>query len=148
MNQKNLKIPHNYFELISKNQNNTHSAQTDQYGFELDTELNILYETEEEILEESRELPEHFPPEEDEEYADEEKVNKYDLGYITDFSKILTFGMDGAGCQFCMDFSENKNEPRIIFWDDRDLRWRIIADNLENFFVLFKDEPYPYHSKE
>ncbi|ATA68406.1 hypothetical protein CGC48_07050 [Capnocytophaga cynodegmi] len=148
MNKKNLKIPYNYFELISKNQNNKHSAQTDQYGFELDTELNILYETEEEILEESRELPEHFPPEEAEEYADEEKVNEYDLGYITDFSKILTFGMDGAGCQFCMDFSENENEPRIIFWDDRDLRWRIIADNLENFFVLFKDEPYSYHSKE
>ncbi|GET45545.1 SMI1/KNR4 family protein [Capnocytophaga felis] len=145
MNQKKLKIPKNYFELISEHQDNTNSAQKDQYGFELDTELNIFYETKEEILEESQELPKHFPLEEAEDYADYEKVNEYDLGYLTDFSKILTFGMDGAGCQFCMDFNKNENEPRIIFWDDRDLRWRVIADNIEKFFALFKDEPYPYH---
>ena len=67
------------------------------------------------------------------------------LDLLPDFSKILTFGMDGAGCQFCMDFSQSEDTPRIIFWDDRDLRWRIIADDIEMFFALFKDEPDPYH---
>ena len=140
-----MKIPAKYFELVAKNQDNTRSAQTDQYGYELDTELNIFYQTQEDILAESQELLDCFPPEEADEYDNYEKVNAYDLGYITDFSKILTFGMDGAGCQFCMDFSQSEDQPRIIFWDDRDLRWRIIADDIEKFFALFKDEPYPYH---
>lgn len=148
MNQKTLKLPKNYFELIAENQDNGYSAQKDQYGFELDIELNIFYETEEEIWAESQELPDFFPPEDIDDYDDYEKVNAYDLGYITDFSQILTFGVDGAGCQFCMDFRENSDKPRIIFWDDRDLRWRVIADSLEQFFALFKDEPYPYHSED
>lgn len=96
----------------------------------------------------AKNCPIFFPPEDIDDYDDYEKVNAYDLGYITDFSQILTFGVDGAGCQFCMDFRENSDKPRIIFWDDFDLRWRVIADSLEQFFALFKDEPYPYHSED
>ena len=135
--QQDLKIPANYFELVAKNQENSHLAQTDQYGYELAVEINALFDNEEEIKQESSELadffsPEFFPP-------TDNRVNEYDLGNINDFSKILKFGYDGGGCHFCMDFSQNENEPRVIYWDDFDLRWRVIADNLEHFFALFKD---------
>jgi len=68
-----------------------------------------------------------------------ERINEYDLGYITDFSKIFIFGVDGADCQFCMDFSIGE-EPRIIFWDDAELTWRVIANTIEDFFALFHKE--------
>lgn len=39
-----------------------------------------------------------------------------------------------------MDFTENKETPRVIYWDDGELTWRVIADSLENFFDLFEWE--------
>ena len=100
---------------------------------------SIFYKTEKQIIKHSKELVEDFPAEEAEEYADTERINEYDLGYITDFSKIFIFGVDGADCQFCMDFSVGE-EPRIIFWDDAELTWRVIANTIEDFFALFHKE--------
>lgn len=105
----------------------------------METELNIFFENKDDILDESSQLPEFFPISE-KDSDDFEPENEYDLGYITDFSKILAFGMNGSGNYYAMDFSENSDNPRIIYWDDFDLRWRIIADNLDEFFALFKEE--------
>jgi len=115
------------------------NADKDQFGNPIETELNIFYKTEKQIMKHSKELVEDFPAEEAEEYADTERINEYDLGYITDFSKIFIFGVDGADCQFCMDFSVGE-EPRIIFWDDAELTWRVIANTIEDFFALFHKE--------
>jgi len=38
-----------------------------------------------------------------------------------------------------MDFSVGE-EPRIIFWDDAELTWRVIANTIEDFFTLFHKE--------
>ena len=72
-------------------------ADKDQFGNPIETELNIFYKTEKQIIKHSKELVEDFLAEEAEEYADTERINEYDLGYITDFSKIFIFGVDGAG---------------------------------------------------
>ena len=136
-----ISIPKNYFQLAAGylKSHATWVAEHDQYGNPLETELNILYADENEIAEASRDLPENFPPEEAGEEADCETGNAHNLGYLTDFSKIREFGIDGAGCQFCMDFSVGE-EPRVIFGDDGELSWRVLADTLEDFFALFHEE--------
>ena len=133
-----LKIPENYNKLLKKYEglDGKLKQEQDQFGYELFTETHIFYNSDE-ILRYSRELPKDFPAEEDEEYADYQNQNAYDLGYITNFSQILVFGVDGSNCSFCMDFSENKEIPRVIYWDDGELTWRIIANSLEDFFNLF-----------
>ena len=132
------KIPENYGKLLKKYEglDGKLKQEQDQFGYELFTETHIFYNSDE-ILRYSRELPKDFPAEEDEEYADYQNQNAYDLGYITNFSQILVFGDDGSNCSFCMDFSENKEIPRVIYWDDGELTWRIIANSLEDFFNLF-----------
>ena len=132
------KIPENYGKLLKKYEglDGKLKQEQDQFVYELFTETHIFYNSDE-ILRYSRELPKDFPAEEDEEYADYQNQNAYDLGYITNFSQILVFGVDGSNCSFCMDFSENKEIPRVIYWDDGELTWRIIANSLEDFFNLF-----------
>ena len=133
-----LKIPENYNKLLKKYEglDGTLKQEQDQFGYELFTETHIFYNSDE-ILRYSRELPKDFPAEEAKEYVDYQKQNEYDLGYITNFSQILVFGVDGSNCSFCMDFSENKEIPRVIYWDDGELTWRVIANSLEDFFNLF-----------
>jgi hypothetical protein len=132
------KIPENYGKLLKKYEglDGKLKQEQDQFGYELFTETHIFYNSDE-ILRYSRELPKDFPAEEAEEYADYQKQSEYDLGYITNFSQILVFGVDGSNCSFCMDFSENKEIPRVIYWDDGELTWRIISNSLEDFFNLF-----------
>ena len=136
-----LKIPENYNKLLKKYEglDGTLKQEQDQFGYELFTETHIFYNSDE-IRKYSRELPKDFPTEEAEEYTDYQKQNEYDLGYITNFSQILLFGVDGSDCPFCMDFTENKETPRVIYWDGGELTWRVIADSLENFFDLFEWE--------
>ena len=133
-----LKIPENYNKLLKKYEglDGTLKQEQDQFGYELFTETRIFYNSDE-ILRYSRELPKDFPAEEAKEYVDYQKQNEYDLGYITNFSQILLFGVDGSDCPFCMDFTENKETPRVIYWDDGELTWRVIANSLEDFFNLF-----------
>mgnify|MGYP000873309225 FL=1 len=131
-------IPKNYDKLRKKYEGlgGRPNQEQDQFGYKLFTETHIFYNSDE-ILKYSRELPKDFPTEEAEEYVDHQKQNEYDLGYITNFSQILVFGVDGSNCSFCMDFSENKEMPRVIYWDDGELTWRVIANSLEDFFSLF-----------
>jgi len=104
-----MKIPEKYFALVKKYSNSDDSwvADKDQFGNPIETELNIFYKTEKQIIKHSKELVEDFPAEEAE---------------------------DGADCQFCMDFSVGE-EPRIIFWDDAELTWRVIANTIEDFII-------------
>ena len=90
-----MKIPEKYFALVKKYSNSDDSwvADKDQFENPIETELNIFYKTEKQIIKHSKELVEDFPAEEAEEYADTERINEYDLGYITDFSKIFIFGV-------------------------------------------------------
>ena len=136
-----LKIPENYNKLLKKYEglDGTLKQEQDQFGYELFTETHIFYDLDK-IRKYSHELPKDFPVEAAKEYADCQKRNEYDLGYITNFSQILIFGVDSSDCPFCMDFSENKETPRVIYWDDGELTWRVIADSLENFFDLFEWE--------
>ena len=136
-----LKIPENYAKLLKKYEylDGKLKQEQDQFGYELLTEPHIFYNSDE-TLKYSRELPKDFPTEEAKEYANYQKQNEYDLGYITNFSQILLFGVDGSDCPFCMDFTENKETPHVIYWDDGELTWRVIADSLENFFDLFEWE--------
>lgn len=133
-----LKIPENYSKLLKKYEglDGKLKQEQDQFGYELFTETHIFYNSDE-ILRYSRELPKDFPAEEAKEYVDYQKQNAYNLGYITNFSQILVFGVDGSNCPFCMDFSENKEIPRVIYWDNGELTWRVIANSLEDFFNLF-----------
>ena len=135
------RIPENYAKLLKRYEglNGKLKQEQDQFGYELFTETHIFYNSDE-IRKYSHELPKDFPVEAAKEYADCQKRNKHDLGYITNFSQILIFGVDSSDCPFCMDFSENKEIPRVIYWDDGELTWRIIADSLENFFDLFEWE--------
>jgi len=109
-----MKIPEKYFTLAKKYSNSDDHwvADKDQFGNPIETELHIFYKTEEQIIKHSKELVEDFPAEEAEEYADTERINEYDLG----------------------------EEPRIIFWDDAELTWRVIANTIEDFFALFHKE--------
>ena len=133
-----MQIPNCYFDFAKQFKNGgSLKNELDQYGFELFTELSEIYQTEDEILLKSKDLTKNFA----QEYADipdENLVNEYDLGLIRDFSKILEFGFSFSHCPYCMDFNDDEHNPRVIFWDDGELRWRIIADNLDKFFNLFE----------
>ena len=60
------------------------------------------------------------------------------ISYITDFSEIVCFGMDGSGAYFCFDFREDKNKPSVIWWSD--VYWRRIAPDFEAFVRLFGED--------
>ena len=126
-----LKIPENYSKLLKKYEglDGKLKQEQDQFGYEMFTETHIRKY--------SHELPKDFPVEAAKEYADCQKRNKYDLGYITNFSQILIFGVDSSDCPFCVDFTENNEMPRVIYWGDGELTWRVIANSLEDFFNLF-----------
>ena len=64
-----MKIPEKYFTLAKKysNSDNSWVADKDQFGNPIETELNIFYKTEKQIIKHSKELVEDFPAEEAEE---------------------------------------------------------------------------------
>lgn len=108
----------------------------DQYGFELDTEINELFLSQEKIAQASQQLPYDFPASEMIHYHDYQFTNPYDLGYLTNFSQIYQFGYDFSQSPFCVDCRNPMISP-VIFWDTGSLSWRQIADNVERFFALF-----------
>ena len=58
-----MKIPEKYFVLVKKYSNSDDSwvADKDQFGNPIETELNIFYKTEKQIIKHSKELVEDFP---------------------------------------------------------------------------------------
>ena len=110
--------------------------QQDAYGQHLETELGKVYETPEQIERESAKLSQDFPPE----FAnlpEEFSAVPGFVPYITDFSRLLTFGRAGDGAAFCFDYRASV-EPSIIWWDDA--YWRLIAPSFITFISLFRIE--------
>ena len=56
---------------------------------------------------------------------------------ITDFKKIVCFGIAGDGSQFCFDFRDCANVPTVIWWEDD--HWRKISNSFEEFICLFSN---------
>lgn len=138
MAQADLPIPSAYFALAAQKRKGGLKNGVDQFGLPLETELNILYRTQAEILAASASLADDFAPDED--APDDEGAENAENARLVrspiDFEQLLNFGLDGAGSHFCMDFSQG-GPPRIIFWDDALLAWRVIAQDVQGFFDLF-----------
>ena len=100
----------------------------------METEIGDVYEDTKSITRETNNLSEGFPPYALDEPNEWENKPGY-ISYITDFSKIVCFGMSGDGADFCFDYREDANNPNVIWWDD--VYWRRIAPNYDSFIVLF-----------
>jgi hypothetical protein len=111
----------------------------DAYGYPLESELGEIYETEDNIIQETNNLPKHFAPECCEEINDWQNEPGF-IPYIVDFSKVVCFGISGDGAPFCFDYRVNREEPSVIWWDD--IYWRRIAPDFNSFIALFDLEKY------
>lgn len=139
-----MKIPENYFQLAKKfKYGGSLKNNCDQFKNLLETELGLVFISEEEIFNEGAEILTYFN--EDEEYHTKYKLSenelKYYLGGSYSLENCLCFAVDGSDCPFCMDFT-NLDNPEVIYWDDGVLQWRKIANTVEDFFDLFNpNEP-------
>lgn len=133
-----MNIPKIYFKLSKKfKDGGTLKEELDQFGNLLETEISDIFTTEKQLTRESKNILENYLEADDEIYSsNSSNLNQYSLGSNYIPSKAICFATDGTGNPFCMDFL-NGEMPRIIFWDDGNLEWRIIADSIENFFNLF-----------
>ena len=107
----------------------------DSFGNELETELDQVWSTYQEILEANLELPKHFHNDgvygQQSEYKDEPGF----IEDIVDFTHIVEFSISGDGTPFCFDFRHDEEKPEIIWWDD--VYWRKISGSFEDFISLF-----------
>jgi len=108
----------------------------DSYGNPLETELGDIYETTQQIEQESALLPQHFPSDLAD-LPDEFTSAPGFIPYITDFTRLLTFAIAGDGAPYCFDFRES-NDPSVIWWDDA--YWRRVAPTFPAFLSLFDIE--------
>jgi hypothetical protein len=107
----------------------------DAYGFELETELHIVFEDAEAIGEATKSLPRDFQPDGDYGGPGEWESSPGFVPDILDFAPIVCFGMSADGAPFCFDFRQDVHNPSIIWWEDA--YWRRIAPNFEAFLDLF-----------
>lgn len=90
--------------------------EVDAYGNHLETDIGDVYENSESITCETNDLKGFSPY-----VLDEPNEWQNELGYIpyiSDFSKIVCFGMSGDGAPFCFDYRDNLEKPSVIWWDD------------------------------
>lgn len=107
----------------------------DFYGNRLETEIGNVFDDEKTIFIETERLLEHFVV--DGCYGDDSY--EQEPGFIpdvTDFSRVVHFGVSGDGSPFCFDFRENEEEPSVIWWDD--VYWRKLAPSFQAFLDLFQ----------
>jgi hypothetical protein len=109
--------------------------EQDAYGNRLETELSNVYESEEQIKKKTAALTEHYKA--DGSYGGRSEWNSEPgvIPDITDFTKIICFGMSGDGADFCFDFREDADNPSVIWWAD--VYWRRVAPDFESFIALF-----------
>ena len=110
--------------------------EVDSYGNQLETELGKVFDNLKKIMDETSNLNKDFTP--DGVYGSESEWKK-EPGFIddiTDFTKIVTFAIDGGGSPFCFDFRGSEESPKIIWWAD--CYWREISPNFEEFISLFE----------
>ena len=107
---------------------------TDAYGLPLETDLTRVYEDEHHILEETQKLTRDFPPDGLDGSDPSEDMPGF-IPYITDFSKIVCFGVSGEDAPFCFDYRADARSPGIIWWEDA--FWRRVAPDWVSFITLF-----------
>ncbi|MCK9798675.1 hypothetical protein M1B34_13310 [Pseudomonas sp. MAFF 302030] len=114
MNVNNLQLPEAYTALASKHQasggfcNLRLAGEHDAFGNFLETELAQIYIDEFELAAKTKQLNEYFAL--DGCYGDSaiESSHPGAIADITDFTKIVCFGMAADGSQFCFDFRNDK----------------------------------------
>ncbi len=75
-------------------------------------------------------LPEYFPIE------DGDHPGVASALEIADFSQIVVFAESADGMPFCLDYSNNKTKPSIIWWDDD--HWIRICSDQDEFVKIFE----------
>jgi hypothetical protein len=117
--------------------------RVDAYGEYFDgTHLDIFdYDT---IAEKTAKLPTRFVLPSEANYNYEAGSPGF-LPLIRDHSKIVVFGEPGSGEPFCLDYRDNPQEPKVI-WFDSYAYWRRVAPNFVAFLELL--EPYDQNEFE
>lgn len=109
--------------------------EKDAYGNRLETELSTVYESEDELRQATAKLNEGYQADGCYGGPSEWESEPGFIADITDFIKIICFGMSGDGADFCFDFRDDANKPSVIWWAD--VYWRRIAPDFDSFIALF-----------
>ena len=141
MRVNGLKIPDSFVAEMSKKTLNRPvgcwelKEEVDAFGNKLATDLGEVWLTEEQLIKETKELPNGFEADgfygEKSEYSNEPGF----IEDILDFSDIVAFAISADGAPFCFDYRNNKENPEIIWWDD--VYWRKISNSYDDFIALF-----------
>ena len=109
----------------------------DAWGLPLETNLDKVYEAETHILTETDKLTHDFPPDGLDGLDGPDPCEDMPgfIPYITDFSKIVCFGISGEDAPFCFDYRANDPSPEVIWWEDA--FWRRVAPDWASFVALF-----------
>lgn len=107
----------------------------DYYGNPLETELGLVFQTEDERRGQTLDLPRQFRADGDYGQNPVASLARGMIEDIKDFDQILWFAIAGDGSPFCLDYRDNPQEPSVIWWDDT--CWRRLAPSFRDFCVLF-----------
>jgi SMI1/KNR4 family protein SUKH-1 len=137
------KLPDSFVALIDRPQPLDYwipKEDVDASGHEYRSDL-ILLDRLAKIEEETNSLPVSFHvssmmPEDFEEWTRRYGQRPGFIPYITDFSKIVSFGRTPSGETYCFDCRDDPDEPSIIYWDDG--YWVRRAPNFDTFISWFE----------
>lgn len=110
----------------------------DSYGYLLETELGEFYESEQPIINATKQLSSDFVIDGVYGVYGDGSLPDYPgaIQDITDFRYIICFGSSGDGAPFCLDYRSSIEDPSVIWWDDinRRERKKIICEKIEEFY--------------
>lgn len=138
-----LQLPASYCALAAKYEdiegfcNLKLKNPKDSFGYPLECELAQIYSNEQKLKEITDSLNKYFVPDGYYGELDNNHTDPESLKDITDFKKIVCFGIAGDGSQFCFDFRDCANAPTVIWWEDD--HWRKISNSFEEFICLFSN---------
>ena len=118
----------------------------DAWGLPLETNLDKVYEDGTRISVETDRLTRDFPPDGLDGFDGPDPCEDMPgfIPYITDFSRIICFGVGSEDNPFCFDYRANAQTPEVIWWEDA--FWRRIAPDWVSFAALFDlTEPALYY---
>jgi hypothetical protein len=110
-------------------------APVNAYGDELyaTVETSSL----ERMIERTAALSKRFEPYDELEPEGEIEIPDF-IPDVKDFSKIVVFGNTGSGEPFCLDYRDDPQEPKVIFF--RDGYWRRVAPTFGAFWELLEPD--------